>query len=104
MIPQHPLCRLHFLLGTTAIVVGPLFDTFVVQNLLDILLLELTVLVVAVRLIEGIRNNVENVRTLLENIVHLFQGAKTSLGKEEVHAGKNKRVAGEVSLVSTEIK
>lgn len=53
--------RLNVLLRTTAIVIAPLLHSFVMQYLFEILLLELTMLIVPVRLVEGVRYNVKDV-------------------------------------------
>lgn len=56
-----PLSRLNVLLRTTAIVIASLLNSFVMQYLLEILLFELTVLIVPVWLVEGVRYNVKDV-------------------------------------------
>lgn len=70
------------------------------DSLLEELRLELTMLVVAVRLLDRDGNGVEDVCGLLEDGVHLFQGAVARLGEEEVHGGEHKCVAAIVSSCS----
>ena len=60
-------------------------STLAADDLLEVLWLEQTVLIVAVGFFDGNGNRIEDVRGLLENIVHLFQGATACLGEEEVY-------------------
>ena len=63
------------------------------DGLFEVLWLELAVLVVAVGLLDRVRDGIENIRGLLEDVVHLFKGTVTSLGEEEVHRGEDESVA-----------
>lgn len=68
------------------------------QSLLNVLGFELAMLIVTIRLLDRMRDGVEHVRGLLENVVHLFQGTVAGLGEEEVDTWEHERVAGIVSL------
>lgn len=59
----------------------------------DVVSLELAMLVITVRLFERDRNNIEHVRGLLEDVVHLFKRAVTCLRVEKVHDRENNGVA-----------
>lgn len=63
------------------------------ESLFKVLGLELTMLVVAVGLLDRVRDGVEDVRGLLEDVVHFFERTVTSLGEEEVHRGEDESVA-----------
>lgn len=65
--------------------------------LLEVLRLELTVLIVAEGLLDRNSDNVENIRRLLEDVVHLLQRTAASLGEEEVYKGEDERIAMIVS-------
>lgn len=84
--------RLSLDAGRVGVAVAPLL-ALGVHDLLDVLLLELAVLVVAVGLVDGVGDGVEDVGALLEDVVHLLEGAEAGLGEEEVDAGEHKRVA-----------
>lgn len=60
-------------------------STLAADHLLEVLWLEQTMLIVAVGFFDRNGNRIEDVRGLLENIVHLFQGATACLGEEEVY-------------------
>lgn len=74
-------------------------STLAADNLLEVLWLEQTMLIVAVGLLDRNGNGIEDVRGLLEDIVHLFQGTTACLGEEEVYNREDKCVT--VSHVST---
>jgi hypothetical protein len=70
------------------------------DSFLEIFRLEVSVLVVAVWLMDGNANAVEDVGGLLEDGIHFFQGTIASLREEEVDTGEHESVAIIVSLSS----
>jgi hypothetical protein len=70
------------------------------DGFLKIFWLEVSVLVVAVWLVNGNGNAVEDVGGLLEDGIHFFQGTVASLRKEEVDAREHESVTMMVSLSS----
>lgn len=96
----HPFVEAHLVRGS----VGRLWLLLVTTraNVLDTaataaglgkeLVLELTVLVVTVWLLERDGNDVEDVGALLEDVVHLFEGSVSGLGEEEVGHWENEGV------------
>lgn len=69
-----------------------------VGRFLQVLRFELTMLIVAVGLLDGDGDGIENVCGLLEDSVHLLQGAIPGFGEEEVHNGEDECVSVAVSL------
>jgi hypothetical protein len=65
--------------------------------LLEVLGLELTVLVVAIGLLDRDTDGVEDVGGLLEDHVHFLEGAAAGFGEEEVDDWEDGGVAGVVS-------
>lgn len=63
------------------------------DSLLDVLGLELSVLVVAVRLLDRVGDGIEDVGGFLEDGVHFLERSVPGLGEEEVHDGKHESVA-----------
>lgn len=72
----------------------------------EVLWLQLAMLIVAEWLLDRNSNSVEDIRRLLENGIHFFQGAIASFGEEKVHKGEDKRISVFVSstFVSVGIK
>ena len=68
------------------------------DGLLEVLWLELTVFIVAVRFFDGDGHRVKDIRGLLEDIVHLLQGTVPSFREEEVNTGDHECITGIVSL------
>lgn len=75
-------------------------DALTADSLLEVLRFKLTVLIIAVGLFDGDGHDIEHVCRLLEDGIHLFQGAVARLGEEEVDKGEDKCVSVIVSSSS----
>ena len=69
-------------------------------SLLQVLRFELAMLIIAIRLLNGDSNDIEDIRRLLEDSVHLFKGPVAGLREEEVHTGEHECVSAIVSSKS----
>lgn len=66
---------------------------FMLLKVLDVLALELSMLVIAVWLLEGNADAVEHIRGLLEDVIHLFEGAVSCLRVEEINGREDAGVS-----------
>ena len=68
------------------------------DGLLQVFWLQISVLVVAVRLVNRNGNSIEDICRLLEDSIHLLQRAIASFGEEEVDTWEHESVAIVVSM------
>lgn len=76
----------------------------VTDGVFKILRFKLTMLIVTIRLLDRVGNSIKNVCGLLEDAVHLFEGAISSLGEEEVYCRKYKCVSSICELLELDTK
>lgn len=69
----------------------------VMSRFFKVLWLQLAMLIVAEWLLDRNSNSVEDIRRLLEDSIHFFQGAIASFGEEKVHKRENERISVFVS-------
>lgn len=68
-------------------------NTLPANSLFEVLWLELTVLIVTIRLLDGDLDDVEDIGGLLEDGVHFLQGTVACFWEEEVDCRKHKEIA-----------
>jgi hypothetical protein len=71
--------------------------TTMTRGIFQVLRFELTMLVVAIGFLDRDGDGIEDVCRLLENSVHLLQGAIAGFREEKVHEGEYERVSVAVS-------